>query len=165
MLFWHSFVSLTRGIDSPTLNFHFSLYTQTTWISNLLFRAPQFSTSSKLFTKLAFSTRFPRSKTTGLRYVFVLMFFSEFMLSYPTCMWPLNKGLTLKRKWSDRRTAFMLRKSAMFTSFRIPCVFHFRARKLYCTISCVLFSLHRRGSKWIVISVQNPLLWKAKTQT
>ena len=165
MLFWHSFVSLTRGIDSPTLNFHFSLYTQTTWISNLLFRAPQFSTSSKLFTKLAFSTRFPRSKTTGLRYVFVLMFFSEFMLSYLTCMWPLNKGLTLKRKWSDRRTAFMLRKSAMFTSFRIPCVFHFRARKLYCTISCVLFSLHRRGSKWIVISVQNPLLWKAKTQT
>ena len=60
------------AFDSPTLNFHFSLYTQTTWISNLLFRALQSFTSSKLFMKQAFSTRSPRSKMTGLRYVLFL---------------------------------------------------------------------------------------------
>ena len=59
------------AFDSPTLNFHFSLYTQTIWISTLLCRALQFFTNSKPCMTQAFSTRFPRWKTIGLRYVFL----------------------------------------------------------------------------------------------
>lgn len=165
VLFWHSFVSLTRGILFTDAQLSLlSLHANNMDLQSALPCATIFHELQTVH-ETGFFYSLPSLEDDWAQVCFSSYVFSEFVLSYPACMWPLNEGLTLKRKCSDRRTAFILRKSAMFTSFRIPCVFHFRARKLYCTISCVLFSLHRRGSKWIVTSVQSPLLWKAKTQT
>lgn len=102
----------------------------------------------------------------------VCFFVQEF--SYQFVLWSLKHACGLSNDGLRRLVARQsTHTSHLFCFVNQPCLLHFVvlvyfifALEGYCprTISCVLFSLPRRGSKWIVIFVQNRLLWTAKTQ-
>lgn len=136
VLFWHSFVSLTRSIRFTDAQLSLLLSSLATWICNLLFRALQSSTNFKLFTTQAFSIRFPRLKTIGHRYVctWVLYWFCPCDCSLSSITCGLNDSFGLAAfyvRWTRSRSCVV----------KQPCLLHFvfLVYFIFALVSCTAY--------------------------